>query len=244
MHIDTLLGKYKSEEFMHLIRKWNGNLTQKRVLKTDLREEAFGKDEILFSLPSKNSIFFALDIVEETVRAAYWRQKNKELLHKYVAADVRELPFTDNCFDILLSSSTLDHFTTEYDFIKSLTELRRVTKSGGKMIITINNRRNFNFYFLLKLEKLLKLKSYPVQTYSPPRLKRIVKDAGWRIANEDFIVHIISPINTLLIIMRSFMKDSFVDSIAKRFISFAKFLEKRKTKSFTGWFIALECIRL
>jgi hypothetical protein len=88
------------------------------------------------------------------------------------------------------------------------------------------------------------LKSYPVQSYSPPKLKRIIKTSGWGIVDEDFIVHIVSPINTLLIIMRRFVKDNFVDTIAKRFISFAKFLGRKKTKAFTGWFIALECIKL
>ena len=55
-HIDSLLGKYKSTEFKNLVQRWVGSFENKRVLKTDLREEAYGDDEVLFSLPMSDVV--------------------------------------------------------------------------------------------------------------------------------------------------------------------------------------------
>jgi len=242
-HIDAILGKYKSDEFRSIVIKWIGSLRNKKVFKTDLREEAYGEDEILFSLPGKNLNIFAVDIAEETTRKAYLIQKEKGLTQNYITADVRGLPFRNNVFDIILSSSTLDHFTSEDDFLKSIFELKRVMKPGGSLIITINNRCNYNFYLTLKLEKLLSLKSYPVQSYSPNKLRKIFKAVGLHIQEDEAIVHIISPMNSVLLLLRRFIDKEKVDKMAKSCVSFARWLGRKKTKLLTGWFIALKCVK-
>jgi len=243
-HIDRLLGKYKSKEFISLVRKWLNDLEGKRILKTDLREEAFGEDEVLFSLSTGNTQFFALDISEEITRKADIQQKKRDLKHRYITADIREIPFGENAFDIVFSTSTLDHFSSEKDFVKALSELKRVVRPGGHLIITINNKCSINFYLLEKLQKLLNLTSYPVQLYSLGELKSIFKKVGLSICDSDFNVHIIGPVNSLLLLLRKFMDDNFIDKIAHGFIVFSYWLDKRKrTRILTGWFIALKCAK-
>jgi len=160
-HIDTVLGKYKSEEFIRLVKKWSDNLEQKKVLKTDLREEAYGEDQVLFSLSDKNLRISAVDISEQTVREANMKRYIQGFLHNYITADVRNLPFKDDMFDLILSNSTLDHFTNQDDFKKSLLELKRVTNSKGLIIITLNNKHNVYFYLLLKVGRLFGFIPYP-----------------------------------------------------------------------------------
>ena len=243
-HIDQVLGKYKSEEFRKLVKKWVNNGGCNKILKTDLREEAFGEDEILFSLSTKNSQICAVDISEETTKNAYIKQKVLNLDHQYVTADVRRLPFKDNTFDLILSNSTLDHFVMEDDLIRSLVELKRVMKPAGILIITINNKCNVNFFLLLKIERALRLIPYPVQSYRPKRLRHIFKAIDLPIHDEDVIVHIISPINSILLILRRFLNGDVLDKVAKRCIQLARWLgERKKTKMFTGWFIALKCVK-
>lgn len=241
-HIDPVLGRYKSDEFIRLVRSWIKTLGNKTVLKTDLREEAYGEDEVLFSLSDKDTMIVAIDITEETTKNAYIKQKENKLGHHYITSDVRNLPFRDNVFDAILSTSTLDHFNTENDFIKSLLELKRVIKPTGLMIITVNNKCNFIFYILLKLEKFLGLTSYPVNSFTPNKLKNILNSVGLNIQSKDAIVHIISPTNTILLLSRRFLNDKIIDKIARKCIYCAHCLSKvKKTKLLTGWFIALKC---
>ena len=240
-HIDPALGKYKSDEFMRLVRTWINSLKNKAVLKTDLREEAYGEDEILFSLPVENSTVVAIDIDAETVREATVKQKTRALLHHYLASDARKLPFKNNVFDVILSTSTLDHFTSEPDLIQSLMELKRVIKPQGSLIMTLNNKCNFIFYIFLKLEKFFGLTRYPVNSFTPQQLRKICHSIDLNIQNEDMIIHIVSPINTILLLLRKFLNNEIADFIAKNCILFASWLSKKQTKLFTSWFIALQC---
>ncbi len=244
VHIDSLLGRYKSDEFINLVKKWVDDFDNKKILKTDLREEAFGEDEILFSLSKEGSIFFALDIAEETTQRAYIRQKERGFAHQYITADVRNLPFKDNIFDVILSSSTLDHFNSQDDLVKSLLELKRVIKVGGDLIITLNNKFNINFYLMLKLGKNLGRISYPVQFYSIYNLRKIIKDVGFSIQDQSFIVHILSPLNSILFLLRRYVGKDIVDKFTKISISLFRWLGNIKmSQAFTGWFIALKCTR-
>jgi SAM-dependent methyltransferase len=243
-HIDPVLGKYKSEEFRRIVIKWAPVLKGKSILKTDLREEAYGEDEILFSIPGKGSTVFALDIAGETTGKANAIQIARGLGHKYLTADVRELPFRDNSFDIILSSSTLDHFDSEDDFIKSLLELKRVMKPSGIIVITINNKCNLNFRLMLKLESFYSLNAYPVQSYTPGRLKQILEPLGLAVQKYETIVHIISPLNSILLLLRKFKKDTLADKLALGFVRLSEYLGKSKpTNLLTGWFIALKCVK-
>jgi len=71
----------------------------------------------------------------------------------YIFSDIRDLPFKDNFFDIVISISTLEHvgmdntmiYTSEHkfkedarrDFVIAAKELRRVLKPGSKCFITV-----------------------------------------------------------------------------------------------------------
>ncbi|MFH1519723.1 MAG: methyltransferase domain-containing protein [Candidatus Omnitrophota bacterium] len=242
--MDLALGRYKADEFIYLVACWIGNLEGKRILKTDLREEAFGEDQILFSLPVTDSQICALDICTATVQKARMRQVDKGFRHDYINADVRKLPFRDNAFDLILSTSTLDHFTNEGDFKKSLLELKRVIKPTGCMILTLNNKCNPSFFVMLKLERILGLKPFPVQFFNLAQLRKICKEINLSIKDASYIVHILSPINNVLLLLRKFLSTKVVDKLAERYVSFAQWLgSKQRIKFLTGWFIAIKCVK-
>jgi len=243
-HIDSILGRYKAEEFISLLKKWANLSGDKRMLKTDLHEEAFGDDQILFSLANKGLNISGLDICQETVSMANIKKTSYGYNHNYIRADVRNLPFCNDSFDIVFSSSTLDHFTSEGDFIISITELKRVVKSAGTIIIALNNKGNTNFYFWLKAGRLFKVIPYPVQFYSLRRAKEILEHLGLTVLDEEAIVHIISPLNTILLFLRRFIDSHIIDKLAAKCVSFFRWLEKRKMIKYnTGWFIAFRCIK-
>jgi len=244
--IDDEIGRYKSQVLLEILRKWISNFDNRRILKTDLREEAYGKDEVLFSLSKygRNMHIFGIDIAQETVRDAENRQAKSSLRQQYITADVRSLPFKADYFDIIVSTSTLDHFNSKNELVRSLMELKRVLIPGGIFILIINNRLNINFMFWLCLERLLRRNSYPVNFYTSGQIRKICSEAGLCVLEEDTIVNIISPMNSMLLMLRSVMPESIVNKISGVFVRIARTLYQNKyTKRSSGWFIALKCTK-
>ncbi|MFH1415451.1 MAG: class I SAM-dependent methyltransferase [Elusimicrobiota bacterium] len=241
-HIDPMLGKYKAGEFRSLVKRWAGGLAGEKILKTDLREEAYGTDEILFSPEYAESEVFGIDISEKTVNIAMDRSRSKGLKHIYKMADVRNIPFYDNSFDMIFSTSTLDHFNSDEELVEALTELKRVIKPGGKLIITYNNKSNCNFRLMLKIEKMMRRVDYTAQTHTASELKGIIESTGWTVEDIDYCVHIISPANTLLLLMRKYVNDELADRFSQLCLLYAGWAGKRKfLKVPTAWFVAASC---
>lgn len=58
------------------------------------------------------------------------------------AADGRMLPFPSSTFDVVLSTSTLDHFDERGEITVALTELARVLRPDGRLFVTPDNPAN------------------------------------------------------------------------------------------------------
>ncbi len=52
------------------------------------------------------------------------------------------LPFADGAFGGIVSNSTLDHFASTADIVSALAELYRVLRSGGRLLLTLDNLAN------------------------------------------------------------------------------------------------------
>lgn len=50
--------------------------------------------------------------------------------------------FAAETFDLVVSTSTLDHFTCREDLVTSLEEISRVLRPGGLLILTLDNPLN------------------------------------------------------------------------------------------------------
>ena len=116
--------------------------------------------------------------------------------------------------------------------------MKRVLKKDGKMILTMNNKHNINFYSVLRLGVFFRLISYPVEFYTSEEMEKFIDKAGFVIKNKTTIVHLMSPLNKALLYLRFVLGTYFVSVIARYLIRLAKFLGKKKTKIFTGWFMA------
>ena len=67
-------------------------------------------------------------------------------------ADIRSLPYKDNTFDYVISIAVIHHLHREKDRIKSINEMIRVCKPGGKILVSCwsveqeaDSKRNFVF---------------------------------------------------------------------------------------------------
>lgn len=236
-HIDPILGQYKARSFCNVVDLWIRDLTGKKVLKTDLREEADGNDSLLPFLDFSRFDFYGIDIAERTVMAA--KNRVSEMITPLVS-DVRALPFRKNSFDLVLSTSTLDHFSNENDLEVSLKELLHIIKPGGALIITLNNAHNINFRIFSAFEKFLPKKNYPINFYTYEDILKALGNIPASIQEYAYITTIISPSNSLFRICRRFLPKSWVDYMTNAvLLSTQRLTHLFCLQRFMSWFIAL-----
>lgn len=161
----------------------------KRLLKTDLFDEAFAAG-LYPTLSECAQHVVGIDVAESTLRAARARYAH---VHG-VAADVRRLPFAAGVFDVVVSNSTLDHFTVAGDIVTALRELHRVLHAGGQLLLTIDNLANpvVAVRNALPFRFLHALGIVPYQigaSCGPRRLEHAVRQAGFDLLEVGAILH-------------------------------------------------------
>jgi SAM-dependent methyltransferase len=186
-HLDRFLGGLKRRAHLRLIRRWGGIPRAGRVLKTDLFEEADGTGRYLEVLRQAGTAVVGMDISSAICEHA--SRSSGAAPCGYAAADVRQLPFADGAFALVISPSTLDHFTKPEDLGVSLRELWRVLGEGGRLIVTLDNRHNV-FDPLLRLAGRLGLAPYILgRSYSLREVVAELKAAGFAIVDTAAILH-------------------------------------------------------
>lgn len=159
------------------------------LLKTDLFDEAMGAG--LFPLLARHARrVAALDIAPSALAAAVSR--HPKLLA--VAADVRQLPFADETFEVVVSNSTLDHFETRDQILVALRGLHRVLCRGGRLLLTLDNLANpvvaARSVLPFALLRRLRLADYPAgATCGPWRLRRMLCEAGFEVLETAALLH-------------------------------------------------------
>jgi len=186
-HLDRFLGGLKRRAHLRLIRRWGGVPRAGRVLKTDLFEEADGTGRYLEVLRQAGTVVVGMDISPAICEHA-WRSSGATP-GGYAAADVRQLPFADGAFALVISPSTLDHLTRPEDLGVSLRELRRVLGEGGRLLVTLDNRHNV-FDPLLRLAGRLGLAPYFLgRSYSLREVVAELEAAGFAVVDTAAILH-------------------------------------------------------
>lgn len=169
------------------------------VLKTDLFEEAYGRDELLFSLPLEADFKIGVDVSAATVAEARNRARDGGYRSAcFINADVRRLPLPDQCVDVVLSNSTLDHFDTEREIEQSLHELVRILKPGGILLVTLDNPRNPLFALLRVAVPLMGLRYRLGKTLSLKQLQRILEQARLETQSTGYLIHNPRFVSTIL----------------------------------------------
>ncbi len=95
--------------------------------------EGYGSD----NLAEVASRVIGLDIDKDTIDNAKQRYVKKNL--SFVIGDVAELPFSDGCFDLVVSFETIEHVNCEVQ-TKFLKEIKRVLKQDGALIMSTPNK--------------------------------------------------------------------------------------------------------
>ena len=211
-------------------------LQVRSVLKTDLFEEAYGGDELLFSLPLDARLKIGIDISAAAVARAADRGHNRGC--RFIQADVRRLPLADQCVDVVLSNSTLDHFASEPEIEESLRELARVLKSGGILLVTLDNPRNVLFILLRAALRWMGVPFRLGKTLPLRKLLRALDETGLELQSTAWLIHNPRFLSTLLFLLLRLLFGDRADAAVRWLLrAFSRF-DRLPTRGLTGVFIA------
>ncbi len=172
-----------------LVARWLPDAPCARLLKTDLWDEAMGPG--LYPVLATHAAAVAgLDFTPSVLRSA--QQRYPQLAA--AVADVRALPFAAGAFDVVVSTSTLDHFARPDDIRLALGELHRVLAPRGRLLLTLDNRANpavaLRNALPFGLLHRLGLVPYPVgATCGPARLRRLLRAVGFDVLETTSLLH-------------------------------------------------------
>jgi len=235
-YLDPAVAAQKSRAHLELIRRWIPDAKAARLLKTDLFEEAYGRDGFLGELRPQAGALLGVDISSLTVQRA--RRSFGDGCAPFFAADLRRLAIRSESIDVIVSNSSLDHFDTPGEFQAALGELARVLRPGGLLIVTLDNPWN-PLYHMLRLASRFGWTPYPLgYTTTQAGLVRSLRAAGLEVRDTGTLIHNPRVLSTLLfLLLRRALKERAGAPIGVLLRLWEK-LERLPTRRFTACFIA------
>jgi SAM-dependent methyltransferase len=228
-YLDQVVAEQKRKIHLSLVQRWTQDLNPRTVLKTDLFEEAFGTDHVLFDLAPGAELVVGIDVAQATVAGA--RQRGPQTGFSFLASDVQNLAFRSESFDLVFSNSTLDHFDTRAELRASLQELVRAVRPGGLLIVTLDNPWN---------------PLYPALRWWSRRaesdLSRWLEEYGMEVIARDWLIHNPRGLSTVLFLGLRRLLGSHADLPIRGLLSLFAAIGKLPSRRFTGCFLAV-CAR-
>jgi SAM-dependent methyltransferase len=245
---NQIYAEHKRATYLRLLDKWVGSDGSHIILKTDLFDEAFYREQYLYDTIWAHSTIgmdIALDIVSKAKEVARLKGVDSS---NYICCDVKALPFKDNCFDYVISDSTLDHFYSESYIITALEDISRVLNTGGVLVLIMDNKTNITYtpYFFIRLWMWLGLTPYFIgKTLSLNRLRNILESLGLGIEDSTAIFHYPHPdilVRRCETLIHKICGDK-LDNFMRWVFALLENLENRRTKFITGRYIALKATK-
>ncbi len=161
------------------------NFSNSLLLKTDLYVEAKNKkDNYLPFLGVDKCV--GMDISLEVVKNAKNNLSHVFPNMRFIVADVRNLPFKPDIFNVIISDSTLDHLPVN-KLPAIMSDLNKIMRQNGKLILSLDNI--FNFSMALR-RRILRDHPvyYPAFSFNLNRVFSVLKIQGFRIVSWDYIL--------------------------------------------------------
>ena len=243
---DELLAEQYRRAYVGLLARWVTLNTRQTILKTDLFAEALCPSRaFLGDILKLNSKVVGIDISIEAALLARTRGARcaPDLSAQLAVCDIRRLPFAANSFDLIVSDSTLDHFHRKDDIGTALSELSRVLKPGGTLIITMDNKTNFTEP-LFRIWIFLGLAPFfSGKTYSMRELKQALTIVKLSVIDTAAIIHQPRFFTAKLITLLHKVKPMRFNGWIRRSLILLDSLENRKTKYLTAQYIAAKATK-
>jgi len=234
-YLDRLVARQKRQVHQELVRRWAGAGFSGAVLKTDLFEEAHGEDQILFDL-YPDALTLGIDVSWQTAKNA--RRRSSHPRAHFAGADVRHLALREASVDLVVSTSTLDHFDTKEELRQALAEIARVLRPGGVAVITLDNAQN-PLYWLLRWASRRGWAPYRLgETARLAELVDLLQDAGMRVDATDWLLHNPRVISTSVFLLLRRVLGRHADVPIRGLLTVFSWLAKLPTRRYTACFVA------
>lgn len=237
-YLHPLVAAQKRDVHLRLIAKaTQGRPAPRRVLKTDLFEEAFGDDQILGDFPAPAGVLYGVDTAASTTRRAAVRFPR--LAGTLAVADLRSLPLGAASFDLIISPSSLDHFESDAELDDALAELGRLLAPGGRILLTFDNPWN-PLYHVLRAMARIGLVPFPLgRTPAPAQVPALLRRHGFEPLGEDWVIHNPRGLSTVLFLtLQRILGPHAGGAIAALLRLFAR-LERLPVRRWTACFYAV-----
>jgi SAM-dependent methyltransferase len=235
-YLDRLVAEQKRRVHQELIHRWTAGLPVSRVLKTDSFEEAYGADRILFDLFPQAALTLGIDLSWQTARNAQARSPNPAV--RFLASDVRQLALRSGSLDVVVSTSTLDHFDKREDIGAAIEEFFRVLRPGGIAVVTIDNPHN-PLYPPLRWASRRGWTPYQLgHTTSLSELVQCLQAAGFEVIATDTLIHNVRLVSTLLFLVLRRLLGRYADPPIRALLALFAILGHLPTRRFTACFVA------
>jgi ubiquinone/menaquinone biosynthesis C-methylase UbiE len=244
-HIDSILCKHKKDSYLHLINRWTDVSRSKRLLKTDLFEEAVGEDDLLFNLSELATYVVGMDIsLEAAARTKERAGRTGKSNIECVCCDVRQLPFESASFDLIISDSTLDHFKDKKDIYVSLEELWRILEPGGTLILTMDNKSNWSDPFFRLWIKANLAPYFSGHTYSIKEANKALREIGFDVSENTSVIHNPRLITRWIASFIGIISPAKSPTWIKKGLTELDKLETKRTRYLTGLYIAVKATKI
>ncbi len=239
-YLDPLVAEQKREIHQRWVRGAIADHSRGVVLKTDLFEEANGRDRIFNDLFPETRLAIGMDRNDHTVLVADRRNSGA---FQSMVCDVRRLALRSGALDVVVSMSTLDHFGAVQDIAVSLDEITRVLRQGGVLLITLDNPWNPSYHFLRWMSRRGWTPYELGETLSLPVLKRMLVDRGLRVQTTAYLIHNPRGLSTLIFLTLRKVLGRFATVPIRVLLGLFAFLGKLPLRSVTGCFLAVGAVK-
>lgn len=213
-----------------------------RVLKTDAFDEVVGPG-IGGDLLDRFDQVVIMDLGGEMIRAAARR-----LPVHASQADARTLPFSEASFDAVVSLSTFDHFREHSDIAAAISECARVLKTGGSLLITMDNLANPIVWLRNEVATslLMRLRIVPYfvgKTYTLSGLERAVEEAGLEIVNGDCLMHCPRILGVMACRLTDRLRSDPLGRAVRGVLRCFEWLRRGPFPGLTGYYVAVCAVK-
>lgn len=144
---------------------------------------ACGGGELSLKLTERGCKVYGIDMSENAISSAKRLSERAKITCEFELGDAEHLPYSDEYFDKIICSSSLEHFR---DDLKALKEMSRVLKPSGKLVLTADSL-TYPISSELK-EKHRKLASV-VNYYTCEKLKERFDISGFEMCRSEYLLN-------------------------------------------------------